>query len=357
MAHTQGGTGEPKQLPRFGHLRKAPPAEVLALVNGAASGTDWTTIRMGGDGGYPNGGLWRLEADQKRAGGRASVVVKRTGPAHLGTSKAWAHRGDSSDPQWWGREAEFYLSDLADTGWTEDVRVAWCHVDDHDDCRDLWLEEVDGIPAPLEVCRRAIAGLAHWQVAHAHSAHPWLSRDWIATHLTRHAPDNERTLSHPSWPAAVERGLDPALREWAATRVTDSTEITRAVASFPQMLTNHDFHEHNIGTVDEQVVLIDWAYVGWGPVGHDAGHLALSVAEDGRVDLATAWQVLEDAYCEGLSAAGWSGDLAEVRRSMRISNQVRMGWLIDHLLDQAPQVPDRALAAASRSLTFLYELA
>lgn len=163
MEHRNSSTGEPVQLPRFGHLRQAPPVDVLAQLDGAAPDTDWTTTRMGGDGGYPNGGIWRLEADRKRAGGRASVVVKRTGAA-------------------------------------------------------------------------------------------------------------------------------------------------------------------------------------------------LSVAEDGRVELATAWQVLEDAYCEGLVGAGWSGDLSEVRRSARISNQLRMGWWVDHLLDQTPQMSDAALTAASRTLTFLSQV-
>jgi hypothetical protein len=356
MEQRNSSTGEPSQLPRFGHLRQAPPVDVLALLDGAAPGTDWTTTRMGGDGGYSNGGIWRMEADRKRAGGRASVVVKRTGAAHLGSFQAWAHRTEPSDPQWWGREAEFYLSDLATTGWTQDVRAARCYVDDHDGCRDLWLEDVSGIPARLAVCRRAVAGLAHWQVSHAHSAHPWVSTDWIASHVARHAPDNKRTQNHPSWPSAIERGLNPALRDWAATRVTSTTEITRRLAGFPRVLTNHDFHEHNIGTVDAQVVLIDWAYAGWGPIGHDAGHLALSVAEDGQVDLAMAWQVLEDAYCEGLVAAGWSGDLAEVRRSARISNQLRMSWWIDHLLDHVHQLPDVVLTAASRNLSSLYQL-
>lgn len=347
---------EPAQLPRFGPLRRVPPDPVVARLTGAAPGSGWTITRMGNDGGYPNGGLWRVEADRRTSAGPASAVVKRTGARHLGSFPVWRGRADPSDPQWWGREAEFYLSDLAVSGWTDDVRPARCHVDDHDGCRDLWLEEVSGIPAALDVCRRAVAGLARWQVAHAASDHPWLSDEWIARHVDRHDLDNERTLAHPAWPPAIDRGLDPAVRELVATRVTAPAKIGRTLAGFPQTLTNHDFHNANIGTVADQVVLIDWAYVGWGPIGHDVGHLALTLEPDGVIDPAEAWQVLESTYCEALAAAGWVGDLAEVRRSMIISNQLRLGWMFDHLLNVADKISNEALAAASRKALFLHNL-
>jgi hypothetical protein len=353
---TPGAVREAEQLPRFGPLRPAPPAEILDLLTGAVPGTGWTADRIGNEDGYPNGGLWRVEADHRRPDGPAAVYVKRTGAAHLGTFRVWRLQPDPTDPQWWGREAEFYQSELATSGWTGDVRVARCVVDDHDGCRDLWLEEVAGIPAPLEMCRRAVAGLARWQVGHAASDHPWLADGWIAAHVGRYELDNERTLAHPAWPAMIERGLDPALRDLVAARVVEPAGIARLLSEFPRALTHHDFHDANVGTVGDQVVIIDWAYVGWGPIGHDVGHLALSLDPAGSVDPAVAWQILETAYCDALDAAGWSGDLGIVRRSMVVSNQLRLGWCLDALLDAADKITDDALAVQSRMLTFLGEL-
>lgn len=340
---------------RFGPLRLEPPAAVLAMLPGAAPGTSWTATRIGDERGYPNGGLWRVEADQRQPG-PAAVYVKRTGPAHLGTFRVWRLRADPADPQWWGREATFYESDLASTGWTDDVRAARCVIDDHGDCRDLWIEEVAGIPAALDLCRRAAVGLAHWQVAHAAADHHWLAGDWIATHVGRYELDNARTLAHPAWPAAIERGLDPALRELVAMRVTDPAEIARRLAESPLTLTNHDFHTGNIGTVGDQVVIIDWAYVGWGPIGHDVGHLALSLEPVGVFDPAEVWRDLTSAYVEALAAAGWRGDLGVVERSIAVSNRLRLSWGIDTLLDAVDLINDEELAARSRLLTFLGEL-
>lgn len=336
-------------LPRFGPLRSRPPIEVSQVLSGAAPGTTWTATRLGNDGGYPNGGIWRMTADQQLARGQRSVIVKRTGPGHLGTSSVWRNRSERSDPQWWGREAEFYRSALATSRWPDDVRAPRCHFDDHDACRDLWLEDVDNIPAPVDVCRRAATGLGQWQTAHAGARHPWLSRDWIATHVRRHDLDNDRTLAHPGWPSAIDRGLDPALRDWVAHRVTDPGEIAATLAGFPQVLTNHDLHEHNIGTVGESVVIIDWASVGWGPIGHDVGHLALSLAASGSA-AASPWDELAAAYCTGLAAAGWTGDPSLVRRSMVTSNRLRMGWCVDHLLADADNLPEGALASVGQQL-------
>lgn len=347
--------GEVTQRPRFGPLRAVPPGEAVALLGGVPP-TAWTTSWIGGEGGYPNGGLWRVEADPARPTGPTALVVKRTGAAHLGTFPVWRGRAEREDPQWWGREAEFYRSDLAESGWPSDVRVARCHVDDHDGCRDLWLEEVFDIPAPLEVCRRAVIGLAHWQVANQHSDHAWLSTGWIAKHVARQGLDNARTLGHPGWSAAIDRGLDPELRELVLTRRTDPLEVEAELSIFPAALTNHDLHSANIGTIGDQVVLIDWAYVGWGPIGHDVGHLASSLEPVLSTDLAEAWEVLATAYCDALVTAGWTGDLGVVRRSMAVSNQLRLSWSIDALLTAAEHLGDEELLAHSQRLTALGRL-
>ncbi len=339
---------EPEQRPRFGPLRAIPPRAVAAAA-GAAADVGWTANRFGTDGPFPNGGIWRVSADPFQ------VWVKRTGPHHLGQFRVWRGQFAEDDPHWWGREAAFYESDLATTGWSEGVRAAQCYaIDDHDDCRDLWLEDVT-IPGPIAVCARASAGLAMWQMSNLDSKHSWLSDGWIPTHIRRQGLDNDRTLAHPGWSAAIARGLNPVVREAVEARVTDPVEISRRLQEFPQVLTHYDFHHANVGVADDDVVIIDWAYVGWGPIGHDAGHLALDIDVDlGRVE--EVWHLLQTAYCDALVAAGWTGDVAQVRRSMEVSSVLRMGWAVDHMLNSLDQISDDAFAIMSSKLRFLAEM-
>ncbi|SDS36751.1 Phosphotransferase enzyme family protein [Actinopolymorpha singaporensis] len=350
---------EPPQPARFGPIREVPPSGVLRAMPGSGSATTWRSDRFGGDEDrYPNGGIWRFTADPlspEPSGVPFSTMVKRTGPGHLGTDPVWRGRPDPGDPQWWGREAAFYESDLATSGWAPGVRAARCYaVDDHDGCRDVWLETVD-VPATMDICVRATAGLARWQVATAGAEHPWLSEDWIPTHVRRRGLDNARTLAHPAWPSAIERGLDPDLRDAVADRTTDPAEIRQLLQGFPHVLTHYDFHNANIGTVGEDVVIIDWAYVGRGPVGHDAGHLAADVA--GReLPPDKVWDLLRSAYCDALTEAGWAGDLAVVRRSMTTSNALRLGWQIDHVLSIVDDLPDDAIPIANARLRLFAEL-
>jgi Phosphotransferase enzyme family len=347
---------EPPQLPRFGRIRGTPPGEVLKELSGAASDIRWSIEQFGDAGGFPNGGIWRVTAERPSDAGPFSTWVKRTGAGYLGSNHVWRCRVAPDDPQWWGREAAFYGSDLATTGWSDGVRAARCFaVDDHDDCRDLWLEDVH-TPASLTVCRQAAAGLARWQIANVDAKHTWLSNDWIPTHVRRHGLDNQRTLAHPAWPTALERGLDPVLRDVVEARPTDPTVIRDRLQEFPQVLTHHDFHASNIGVVGDEVVLIDWAFVGWGPIGHDAGHLALDVAAGPGITPSESWQVVQAAYCDALVGPGWPGDLSLVHRSMAVSNVLRLGWSVDHLLSVADRLPDDIFAAWSARLRFLADL-
>lgn len=348
---------EPPQQPRFGPIREVPPDDVVMRLSGAASDTGWIFERFGADGGFPNGGIWRVAADRQCGPGPFAAWVKRTGPGYLGDSHVWRCRSASDDPQWWGREAAFYESDLATSGWTAGIRAARCYaIDGHDDCRDVWLEAVDVPAASPRICEQATRGLARWQVGNLDAEHSWLSEDWIPIHVWRHGVDNQRTLAHPAWPLAIERGLDPMVREVVVARVTDPAKIQERLREFPRVLTHYDFHTHNIGTVGDEVGILDWAFVGWGPIGHDVGHLVLDLEAGPTCSPPEVWDTMRSAYCDALAAAGWGGDRAVVHRSMAVSNVLRLGWTIDHFLQLVERVPDEKFAAMSAQLAFLASL-
>jgi hypothetical protein len=334
---------EPAQHARFGPIRAVPPAAVRDRL-GVKPGGIWAADRLGDEGGFPNGGMWRFRCRDEPA---ASAVVKRTGAHHLGTDQVWRGSADPCHPQWWGREAEFYRSDLAVGGWNCDCRAAMCYdVEDHDGVRDLWLEDVSGIPLPRAKYAALVGALARWQLQHRRTDLGWLSRGWIPTHVGRRGLDNARTLAHPEWSRLIDLGMSPSIRDNVRYRITDPSVIASVLNALPKVLTHYDFHHMNIGEVDGQIVIIDWATVGWGPVGHDVGFMLIDHALDLGEALESTWNDLVRCYVGALQSAGGDFDPAEIERSVAVSNVIRHGSLIDRLLDNSPVLADQQIKAS-----------
>ncbi len=341
---------EPAQEPRFGPIRTNPPRGVVDGV-GAAPGATWSSSRLGGESGYPNGGMWRFSSSEDES---ASVVVKRTGPRHLGTDHVWRGAVDPADPQWWGREATFYLSRLAVDGWDQGCRAARClDVDDHDGARDLWLEDVAGIPLPRSEYEAAVTGLARWQVHHRSTKESWLSAGWIPTHLHRRRLDNDHTVAHPAWSRLIDLGVAASARGAVRDRVTDRAVAAKVLDRLPQLLTHYDFHNMNLGQVDGQVVIIDWSTVGWGPVGHDVGFLLIDQASDLGGGAAEVWDDLARTYATALRAAGCEYSTTDICRSVAISNVLRQSWIVDLLLTNSAAMQDQEIVAVAPVINLL----
>jgi hypothetical protein len=342
----------PGDSARFGPLRSVPPAAVVDAVG--ADGSRWQADRLGSDGPFPNGGMWRVF--QPGIPG-ASAVVKRTGAAHLGGDPIWAGAADPADPQWWGREAAFYSSDLGITGWAVGCRAARClAIDDHDDVEDLWLEDVGDIPLPREEYARVVQTLAGWQARHRGVDRPWLSHGWIPAHLRRRDLINSRTLADPRWSRLFEAGIPQSVHDAVRDRVTDPATITRLLDELPQLLTHYDFHHMNLGRVGDQIVIIDWATVGLGPVGHDVGFMLVDQGPELGDALPQDWEQLVITYADALAHADSKINRAEVERSVAISNVLRHGWVIDHVLALSDHMSMEELATLSSLLLHLADL-
>jgi hypothetical protein len=308
---------------RFGPIRSTPP-DHLAGARSAAS--RWTRSRVGDDGDFPNGGLWRFDSATE------SIFVKRTGRSYLGADPVWRLSVDDLDPQWWGREAAFYASDLARVGWGADCAPAVClAIERRADEIDLWLEHVETVPLPLSRYETALRGLARWQAEFSDADDSVLSRGWLAQHVSRRRLDNAATARHPGWSRLLAAGLSERACRWAENRF-DSAAVAAALRALPQLPTHHDFHHMNLGSNGDRVVILDWATVGWGPVGHDAANLVIDRAAEGDVDPGELWSRLLGAYGDELRASGVDIDQAAILRSAAVSSTIRMGWLLDFLL-------------------------
>jgi hypothetical protein len=287
--------------------------------------------------------MWRFRCPDGRS---ASAVVKRTGPQHLGTDPVWRGSADPTHPQWWGRETEFYRSPLAAEGWGLDCRAAACYsVDDHDEVRDLWLEDVGGIPLPRSRYGTVVTALARWQMHHRSTNLAWLSRGWIPAHARRWGLDNRKTLADREWNRLRDLGMPPSVRDTVRYRITDPIVVTSILETLPQVLTHYAFHHMNLGEVDGHVVIIDWATVGWSPVGHDVGFMLIDHALDLGESITAAWNDLIRWYLAALHTAGGDYDPADVERSVAVSNVIRHGSMIDRLLYNSPVLTDQQIKA------------
>ncbi len=262
------------------------------------------------------------------------MFVKRIGAAYLGDDPVWMLSVDQRDPQWWGREAAFYESGLARRGWSDDCSPPECFgLDAREDEIDLWLEWVERVPLTSGEYGSAVKGLARWQAAQLDYDGPVLSHGWLAQHVSRRKLDNAVTLAHPGWAALLAAGLSKDARIWAQGRVVDTAHVAAAIRGFPELPTHHDFQGMNIGSSGSHITILDWATVGWGPVGHDVGNLVVDRSADGDVDPRELWSTLLGEYGNELRMSGIDIDQEVIERSAEASSAVRMGWLLDFLLD------------------------
>jgi hypothetical protein len=88
----------------------------------------------------------------------------------------------------------------------------------------------------------------------------------------------------------------------------------------------------------DEIVLIDWAFVGVGVLGEDIGTLIFDAVFDFFVspeDFPALADLLTDGYRAGLQAAGWTGEFELVLGAIRSSAAVKFFWILPSMLNAA----------------------
>jgi hypothetical protein len=227
------------------------------------------------------------------------------------------------------REVDTYQS-----GWTADLpgglAAPRCFgVLDQPDgtCCWMWLEDIRDIFAsqwPLEHYGVAARHLGHFSGAYLVDqpllSSPWLSLDWLRHYVEQSAPAIEplRDAVKLPWGRRWLPGEDSEqyFRLW-----TERGLYLDALDRLPQTICHFDIFNLNLfarktEAGEDETVVIDWAFVGKGPIGADLNPLVLmsvglgGVAPDKMPELEA---IVFDGYVQGLREAGWQGDRQLVR--------------------------------------------
>ena len=254
----------------------------------------------------------------------------RTQPWSLILKTLQPHRGspDASAWNYYKREAGAYQS-----GWLDDLPggLAAPRCFDVFDCPDgtcwVWLEEVVeavGAQWPLEqygvVARHLGRFSGAWLVDRSLPSGSWFSSGWLRHYIEQSAPAMEPLRSAQASPWGrrwlPEEDRDRFFHFWAEREL-----YLGALDRLPQTICHFDIFRRNLfarKTVDgdDQTVVIDWAFVGGGPIGADLNPLVwMSVALCGvGMDKRQALEeTVFESYLEGLREIGWQGDPQQVR--------------------------------------------
>ena len=226
------------------------------------------------------------------------------------------------------READAYQS-----GWLDDLpgglAAPRCFsVFDHPDgtCW-MWLEDIRdvfGSQWPLEhygvVARHLGQFNGAYRVDRPLPSWSWLSSDWLRHYVEQSAPAIEPLHAALARPWArrwlPEEDSDQFFRLWAERGL-----YLDALDRLPQTICHLDIFGRNLfarktADGDDQTVVIDWAFVGRGPIGADLHPLVwFTIATEGfGLDkMQELEEIAFEGYLKGLREVGWQGDPQQVR--------------------------------------------
>ncbi|MFG2056096.1 aminoglycoside phosphotransferase family protein [Micromonospora sp. NPDC048930] len=283
------------------------------------------------------GGIWRTRRDGRPA------VLKLIAPPGGGAGPAhWAASADPGHWNYWRREVEAYHSGLATTAWAGAGLAApevLAIEERPDGTVALWLADLDGRPGTAgsvadlaDLARRLGAAHADWLDRTGElSRHDWLARDWLRDYTLSRPVAEPVPWDHPvavaAWPAALRAGLR---RLWERRHA-----VLAATDRLPRTLCHHDVWPPNVVFTDGGPVLLDWSFVGPGPIGEDAANLVLDTFFDGLVDVALLPEVADAVlagYVDGLRDAV---DPALAARAVKLTGAAKYFWLAPVMLNRA----------------------
>lgn len=215
----------------------------------------------------------------------------------------------------------------------------------------LWLEyiqEATGQKWSLEFFQRTAQQLGKFQGAYLSGTplidHSWLSRSFLrdvwsdseqATWSNLMNPEKERT----AWVSPiVQQRFDDRQKARVLKLIAEKQHFFEVNDNLPQVLCHYDAHRRNFmwsqsqKTGEEELIGVDWAFVGKGAIGNDLGELVGSSTYFFEYEPSEA-KALEEAVFDGYLAG-----IAEHQLDLDI-RLVRLGYLISLAFWHGAMIP------------------
>ncbi|HWF80558.1 MAG TPA: phosphotransferase [Streptosporangiaceae bacterium] len=314
--------------------------EWLRRYFGAEARLDFRPLR-GND--WLTDGIWRV------TDGSRSVIAKTVSARSRRHDDTWsAHwtQGGNDLAHWnyWKREYLVYHSDIPSQFARSGVHApALLGATESTDSVTMFLEDCDLTPATSwrasGYCAAARdLGLAQGELSSRGkvASQPWFCSNYMRDYALEKPFDRHVVASDEIWLDLVETGVvTPQARDRQVRFAQNELQLLALLNMAPFTLCHNDYWTRNLfGGSAGTTTVIDWAFVGFGPMGADVANLVASAGFDGFVAAAEldafSEQVFE-AYLAGLRGAGWKGDERAVRLGY-LASAAKYAWVVAAML-------------------------
>lgn len=275
--------------------------------------------------------------------GKQAVRKVLTRVNDLDTPVEWQASEIPSHWNFWLREWQVYQSSLSTDLRGSGVRLARpLELKRGDLEADLVLEDLSGRSGHALSWQDFALIAKNWGRAQGRLAHsdylnePWTSQQFLRAY-TQSKPVNSALLEDNAvWNLPViSESWTKELREGLQFLYRHADALYDIMETAPQIPCHLDFWPNNVFIVDQEVVLVDWAFFGSGALGEDVGNFIPDAIFDGFVageDMARLETIMLEAYLAGLSEVR---DIEWPVQTTLYASAVKYVWLAPLLLERA----------------------